>query len=88
MHKGISVFLLVLLFTFALPANATVNASENTPTSKAISLDITYNSWETAKGVGEYYYYSADFYQGYLKFKCAYRIGETKKFKVTYVSEY
>ena len=87
MKKIVSLFILLSLFTFGLhPAAAEVNAEEKIEVNKVISVDVTYDSWDEAKSFGEYY--KSDSNNTLLKVKCAYRIGNTKRFIVTYSNEY
>jgi hypothetical protein len=88
MKKVASVFALIFFITLTLSSEIKVDAKENTQTNKVISIDITYNSWEDAINEGEYYFYDTDIYKGSLRVKCAYRIENTQKFKVTYTNEY
>lgn len=88
MKKIVSVFILVFFIMFTLSSDIKVDAKENVQTDKLISIDITYNSWDDAKNAGEYYFYNADIYRGLLRVKCAYRIENIQKFKVTYTNEY
>ncbi|GAA4294513.1 hypothetical protein GCM10023142_31750 [Anaerocolumna aminovalerica] len=78
------VSLLVMLFVFTLSTtDLKANTEENIQPSKFISIEKSYDNWDEAKKAGEYIHNEQ---VGLLKFKCAYRIGNTDKFKVTYVS--
>lgn len=86
MRKIVSLFVFVIVLTFF--PGVIVNADQDKHENKIISVDVTYNSWDEARQAGEYYSYDADDYNGLLKVYCAYRVGKSDKFMVTYTSEY
>jgi hypothetical protein len=82
MKKTKTIFLIVTMLFFTLFVGIKTNAKEKMEPNKVISIEKIYNNWDEAKKAGEYIH---DEQAGLLKFKSAYRIGKTEKFKVTYV---
>ena len=84
MKKFISIFTLTLLFIFTLSTYMTTDLKENVQVNKedTNSIDKVYDTWEEAREY-EYIYHDNINY----KFHCAYRVEDTKRFKVTYVKD-
>lgn len=94
MKKSIVVFLAGLIFIMPLSSKISVSANyadtdvvqTNESNLTRISFIKVYDSFEEMIEAGERYFYEDDKYSGYLSFESAYRIADTKKFIVTYVS--
>jgi hypothetical protein len=82
MKKIISMFIFVLLISFTVSTDLTTDEKENIQVNQeeAISIDKVYDTWEEAREY-EHIYYENNYYM----FQCAYRIADTKRFRVTYV---
>ena len=78
MKKIISIFIFALLISFTLSKEEKENIQVNKE--EAISIEKIYDTWEEAREY-EHIYYKNNYYM----FQCAYRIADTKRFRVTYV---